>query len=122
MATSGGNLVGGAFTIETSETTTQVTYWGDSLEGRKLSTVTAIYGYLLQRLFSQGKTHLDLGKSSVDGVLDEGLSRFKEELGATHSLQQTYVVPPAATRRDSRSEDKEAPLTISLARYPNHPS
>lgn len=121
VATSGGNLVGGAFTIETSETTTQVTYWGDSLEGRRLSTVTAIYGYLLQRLFSLGKTHLDLGKSSVDGVLDVGLSRFKEELGATHSIQQTYVISPAATK-DFGSEEKEAPPTIRSARYPNHSS
>lgn len=116
VATSGGKLVGGAFTIETSETTTQVTYWGDSLEGRKLSTVTAIYGFLLERLFSQRKTHLDLGKSSVGGVLDEGLSRFKEELGASHSLQETYVVQPATIHQISRSEGKEALLTVNLCR------
>jgi hypothetical protein len=75
-------LVGGALTVEISEDTLYVLFWGDTLLGRELSVVASICEKLVEFCRSKNYKVLDLGISSVDGLLDENLARFKLNLGA----------------------------------------
>jgi len=90
VAVLGNEICGAALTVEISAKATYVFYWGDSITGRKANAVTAIYGFLFKRLWNDGKEFLDLGKSSVEGVVDENLLNFKAELGAEAISQPTF--------------------------------
>lgn len=87
----GERLVGVAYTVEISDDVTYVLYWGDSLEGRTYSVTASLFLEVREHAVALGKTFLDLGKSSVQGVLDNGLARFKENLGARPFPQQIWA-------------------------------
>jgi hypothetical protein len=82
LAIADSQLMGAALTVELDEKSTYVLYWGDSLRGREVSVSASICLYLLVTVASEGKAFLDLGISSNAGQVDEGLLRFKSNLGA----------------------------------------
>lgn len=83
----GMEYVGGALTVKISEDTIYVLFWGDTLIGRKLSVAASICEKLVEFCRSKGIKVLDLGISSVDGLLDESLARFKLNLGAIQTAK-----------------------------------
>lgn len=85
-----GELLGAALTVEIDEKTTYVFLWGDSPEGRLLSVVASICRFLIDIGTAEGKTSLDLGLSSQFGVVDEGLLKFKQNLGASEYPQYKF--------------------------------
>jgi len=85
-----GELLGAALTVEIDETTSYVFFWGDSPEGRALSVVASICRFLIDIGKAEGKTSLDLGLSSQFGVVDEGLLKFKQNLGASEYPQYKF--------------------------------
>jgi len=86
----GDELVGAAYTVETDENATYVMFWGDSPEGRRYSVVASLFLEIWKRALASGKAFLDLGKSSVDGQIDDGLARFKGNLSARSFSQQVW--------------------------------
>jgi hypothetical protein len=91
-ATLGKEIVGGALTVEISDDTLYVLFWGDTLLGREYSVVASICEKLVEFCRSKNYKVLDLGISSVDGLLDENLARFKSNLGAIQTEKPILTV------------------------------
>lgn len=85
-------IVGCAVTVRISQDSLYVLFWGDNEHGRSLSVVASICDSLLVFAKSENVRYLDLGISSVDGLLDPGLARFKSNLGAIQGQKITYKV------------------------------
>lgn len=86
------SLVAAALTVAISEGVEYVLFWGDSDEGRSMSATAALCEYLCIALQAEGVSQLDLGTSSVDGVVDVGLARFKRNVGAQDALRTTWTI------------------------------
>jgi len=82
-------VVGAAITVDFGFSTRYVLYWGDSDHGRKYSVTVALFEAILQSAKNDTLKYLDLGVSSVLGKLDNGLYKFKSNLGATTSFRTT---------------------------------
>lgn len=104
-----GEILGAALTVQISDETLYVLYWGDSVAGRQMSVVASICDFLIRLAKDEGSLFLDLGISSVAGVVDDGLKRFKENLGAFAFPQQTFEL---AALRGSK------PTKISHPQFP----
>lgn len=72
-----------ALIVSLSDTEEYVLYWGDDENYRALSPVTSLFLKIVTSCESANKIYLDLGISSVNGNLDEGLFDFKSSLGAS---------------------------------------
>lgn len=92
VATLGNELLGSALTVDIDRQVTYVFYWADTPEGRKKSVVAAIFAAVLDDSRLRGKTMVDLGLSSVGGVIDDGLFSFKKHLGAQSTPQNSFLV------------------------------
>ena len=88
LAKANSELMGVALTVEISDKVTYVLYWGDSIAGREVSVTASLCRYLVGNAALEGKSFLDLGISSADGQVDEGLLRFKDNLGARRYEQR----------------------------------
>jgi lipid II:glycine glycyltransferase (peptidoglycan interpeptide bridge formation enzyme) len=85
QANIGGNVIATSLLVKIMPDYWYVLYWGESIEFRNLSPVASIFYFLIEQAKSHKVVILDLGISSVDGTLDEGLARFKTNLGAVTS-------------------------------------
>ena len=81
-----------AITVQIDEVTEYVLYWGDTLEYRSLSPVVSLFIGLREYFLDHSINILDLGVSSVKGVTNIGLSRFKKNLGAIESERITLEI------------------------------
>lgn len=61
--------------------------WGECEGAESVSPVSSIAAYVYKFAQQHGFALLDLGTSSVDGIVNPGLVRFKRSLGATTSLK-----------------------------------
>ena len=77
-----------AFVVETSSENIYVYLWADAPEYRNLSPIVLLMTELAST-FRGRYNFLDLGTSALNGEVLEGLSRFKDNLGASssHKLQ-----------------------------------
>jgi hypothetical protein len=66
-----------------------VLYWADNLSFRNYSPITLLCEKLVEQSLIDGVQILDLGISSSEGLLNEGLHRFKQNLGAIPSPKRT---------------------------------
>lgn len=85
-----GDLLAAALTVRLSNKILYVFYWGDTPEGRARSAVALLASSLVEAAQSMGFEQLDLGVSSICGVLNDGLARFKSNLGAQQALRTTW--------------------------------
>jgi len=69
-----------------------VLFWGELVEFRSLSPVASLFQFLIDEALKNKVRILDLGISSVDGEIDEGLATFKSNLGAVPSKKITLSV------------------------------
>jgi hypothetical protein len=69
-----------------------VLFWGELVDFRSLSPVASLFQFLIEEAKRNRVKFLDLGISSVEGALDEGLARFKSNLGAVPSQKITLSV------------------------------
>ncbi len=72
-----------ALIVSLSDTVEYVLYWGDDVNYRALSPVSSLFLKIVTSCKSANKKYLDLGVSSVNGNLDQGLFDFKSSLGAS---------------------------------------
>jgi len=77
------NLIAAAIVYSINAEIDYVFYWGDLPGFERFSPVTLLADHLYARAQSSGKKLLDLGISTVNGIPNEGLVRFKTTLGAT---------------------------------------
>lgn len=78
----GSDLIAAAITVMLSSDVRYVYMWADNIEFRSLSPVVALCVGIADISREQGIRVLDLGTASQGGIIDEGLSRFKRNLGA----------------------------------------
>ena len=90
LAKVGQDITGVAYLVRISEEVNYVLFWGDDMNFRHLSPVASLLNFLIPESSRDGCSILDLGISSVDGVLDEGLARFKKNLGALETSKPVY--------------------------------
>jgi len=90
LAKVGPDIVGVAYLVRISDEVNYVLFWGDDINFRHLSPVASLLNFLVSESRRDGCTILDLGISSVDGVVDVGLARFKKNLGAVETSKPVY--------------------------------
>jgi len=87
-----GDLLAAALTVRWSSKCLYVLYWGDTPEGRARSAVALLAASLVEAAQSLGFEQLDLGVSSIDGMSNDGLARFKANLGAQPAFRTTWLL------------------------------
>jgi hypothetical protein len=71
--------------------------WGDDTGWRPKNTMNVLAYHLVRTALAKQVRVLDLGISSVDGVPDDNLIRFKRSIGATTGLRIDFRLPATAT-------------------------
>lgn len=85
-------LVASAVVVKIDSENAYVLYWGDDAEKwRHLSPIVALFVSIFENSQRLGFKVLDLGTSSVSGNTNEGLAKFKENLGALKSRKLNSV-------------------------------
>ena len=82
-----GRLLAAAICVAVSTRVLYVYAWGEIAGAEPLSPVCVLADHLFDFSPAQGFHLLDLGTSSVDGVVNPGLLAFKRSLGADDSLK-----------------------------------
>jgi Acetyltransferase (GNAT) domain len=85
------DIAAASLTLKLSSNVMYVLFWGDSLKYRTFSPVASLATVLMKYCESMGCSILDLGTSSVDGIVDDGLLRFKRNLGAIESPRYSFT-------------------------------
>jgi hypothetical protein len=83
----GGAMVAAAICVVVNPRLLYVYAWGEVPGIERLSPVTAIADAIYRHARAQGFRRLDLGTSSVQGVVNPGLFAFKKSLGAAPSIK-----------------------------------
>jgi hypothetical protein len=86
----GKDLAATALLVRLSDTVEYVLYWGDSLKHRHLSPTVFLYTEIIDQLILSAVQILDLGISSLRGVENPGLSRFKTNLGSIKNEKPVF--------------------------------
>jgi hypothetical protein len=92
-------VVAAALVVRLNQDVAYVLYWGDTPAGRARSAVAPLASFLAGHYGNLGVSILDLGISSVKGIIDDGLARFKENLGSEVSLKLTCNLSIATLER-----------------------
>jgi len=83
-------LIAGAICVETAPRNLYVYMWGDDVNFRRFSPITFLCSSLIDFGSSRNFQYLDLGTSSIDGKILEGVARYKENLGA-NGFDKSYI-------------------------------
>ncbi len=83
-------LLAASICIAVSTRILYVFYWGDVPGVQELSPVTLLAEQIYRHCQSSGFALMDVGVSTVNGVPNEGLIRYKTNLGCTPSLKLEY--------------------------------
>lgn len=84
-------IIAAAFVIQSLEKVWQVVYWGHKPGTEGISPVTFLASELHHQAYQQGVKWIDLGTASLNGKPNEGLIRFKLNLGAIPSPKYLYI-------------------------------
>lgn len=84
-------LIAGVVNIRVSNKIFYNFYVGDSLSYRNFSPLVFLFQEVYDYAKDQGGLILDLGLSSVDGQLNNGLHKFKLKLGGKVSFKKTFI-------------------------------
>ena len=83
-------VVAMCFTVDIAPHVRYVLYWADDLKFRNLSPIVLLCTKLIESARKDQIEILDLGISSVDGRINQGLHRFKKNLGAIDSVKPSF--------------------------------
>ncbi len=91
---SGELMIAGAICLESALENLYVYMWGDLAEFRKISPIVFLCEALIDFAAHRDFEFLDLGTSSINGIIMPGVSRFKENLGAIgHEKYSLKIIP-----------------------------
>ena len=83
-----------AIVFSISPTTVMVVYWGNLYDHAEKRPMNLLPKLLFEHYQKQGKQFIDVGPSSENGIINEGLAAFKKSLGCIstekYSLKFTY--------------------------------
>jgi hypothetical protein len=82
-----GSIIAAAICLAVSCRVLYVYAWGERVGAEPISPISSLAAHIFDFARRQEFALLDLGTSSVDGVVNRGLLRFKRSLGATSSLK-----------------------------------
>ncbi len=85
-----GTIVAGSICLKVSQDVLYVFYWGDLPGHETYSPVTVLADTIYRFAQMNGFRILDLGTSTLQGSPNEGLGRFKKNLGAKETPKITY--------------------------------
>jgi hypothetical protein len=85
-----GEIAAASFVVETSTDNLYVYLWADDPNFRHVSPLVLLLDNLVCS-YKDKFISLDLGTSAIQGVTIEGLSRFKDNLGARQSRKNTII-------------------------------
>ena len=88
-----GQVVAMCLTVDIAPKIRYVLYWADNLEFRNISPLVFLFERLVKLSKSDQVEILDLGISSVNGEINEGLFNFKKNLGALSSTKKSIHLP-----------------------------
>jgi hypothetical protein len=86
-----GEGIAAAFVLQSLPGCWQVVYWGHLPGTEQFSPVTHLANAIYQEAQRQQITYIDLGTASLEGKPNEGLIRYKLNLGALPSRKVTFV-------------------------------
>ena len=86
----GADMLAAAICVAANPRVLYVYAWGERAGAEAASPVTTLAACIHAYAAAHGFSLLDLGTSSVDGVVDPGLHAFKRSLGATDSLKLSF--------------------------------
>jgi len=89
----GTELAGAALVYRVAQGWDYVAAWGDELRHRGDRVMNLMVYQLVRLAIAQRVAVIDIGISSVDGVPDEGLIRFKRSVGAATGLRLNFRLP-----------------------------
>lgn len=85
------DLVAAAVSIELAPGVLYVLYWGDADDMRSYSPIAMLASTIYEFCVQQGFTLLDVGISTVNGLPNHGLVKFKRNLGFGESIKLEMV-------------------------------
>ena len=88
-----GELAGAALVYRIARDWDYVVAWGDDLRHRPYRVVNVLAHQLVRQAIAQRLSVVDAGVSSIAGVADDGLIRFKRSVGATTGLRLYFRLP-----------------------------
>lgn len=91
-----------AVTVQILSDTKYVFFWADSPDMRHLSPVVAVCEHLVERCRTANIEMLDLGISTDRGIRNDGLIRFKHNLGAHAAEKPSIVFRPGSVPNKQR--------------------
>ena len=91
VTTSEGEGLAAAIIYRSHPGIAHVSWWGDNERGRSLRAMDFITNNLWKYYKNLGYQYLDLGTSTVNGIPNTGLLRFKESLDAFSSLRFKFI-------------------------------
>jgi lipid II:glycine glycyltransferase (peptidoglycan interpeptide bridge formation enzyme) len=83
-------VVAMCFTVDIAPHVRYVLYWADNLKFRNLSPTVLLCTKLIESAKKDQIEILDLGISSLNGHINQGLHRFKKNLGAIDSSKPSF--------------------------------
>lgn len=86
------DLIASAFIIEFNSIA-YVLYWGDLIEKRDMSPMSLLIPGIVSYYLSKDYKEIDLGTSSKNGIINEGLLRFKDSILASRSFKYCFYLP-----------------------------
>lgn len=84
-------LIASALTVMLNSSVRYVYMWADHSDYRSLSPIAMLCNEIVKDSKSKGIKTVDLGTASLQGELDEGLARFKQNLGAISTQKISYT-------------------------------
>lgn len=99
-----GNIVAGAIFYRGHANIVQGIFWGDNEYGRSLRAMNFCAYNLWTHYKKLGYKFIDLGISTEDGVPNDGLIRFKEDLDCISSLRLSFFLKLDSINQASNDE------------------
>ncbi len=84
-------ILGAAIIFDVTEDISQVVYWGDDANYRQLRIMEFMTIKIFDIYKKLGKKYLDIGPSSEDGLINQGLYDFKKSIGCNSNVKLTFV-------------------------------
>lgn len=92
-----GQIAAMCLTVDIAPKIRYVLYWADNLEFRNISPLVFLFERLVTLSKSDQVEILDLGISSINGEVNDGLFNFKKNLGALSSMKKSIYLPRRLT-------------------------
>ena len=92
VLTMGDTDVAAAMIYRSAPDIAQLIYWGDTPGYSNMRVMNRLAAAIHQHYRNKGITVIDLGISSLNGIPDAGLCRFKENIGAISLPRYTFII------------------------------